>query len=216
MVIIGGGSLAANCASELAQRNHEVVIIEKSQDQIDLLSQEIDCGFILGDGAKPKFQEEASPKNTDALICLSDSDTDNILAAQVAANLEFDRIIVRIEDCELESVCHNLGIQNAIFTNKMITREIVDMSESQDGMLRTKVLNGDLHFIELLLDENHPKAISDIDCPSQTNLVAVNNGKETLVPSDVESLNEGDLLLFVCTHESLPKLRQCLGLGKEE
>jgi len=215
MVIIGGGSLAAHCAAALSKRDHEVVIIEKDQEQIDLLSQYIDCGFILGDGAKPKFLEEASPKNTDALICLSDSDTDNLLAAQVAKTMGFKRVIVRVEDDELESVCHNLEMEGVIFTNKQLTREIVNMSELHDGMLRSAYLDGELQFVELKLDDNSPKALADVDLPKHCQLVTVNNGKGCRLPAEVESLNTGDLLLFVTTYENLAELRQCLGLASD-
>lgn len=212
MVIIGGGSLASHCAAALTERDHEVVIIEKDQDKIDLLSQYIDCGFILGDGAKPKFLEEASPKNTDALICLSDSDTDNLLAAQVAKTMGFKRVIVRVEDDELEPVCHNLEMEGVIFTNKQLTREIVNMSELCDGMLRSAYLDGELQFVELTLDDNCPKALADVDLPKQCHLVTVNNGERCRIPAEVESLNAGDKMLFVSSHENLAELRKSLGL----
>ena len=215
MVIIGGGSLASHCAAALTERDHEVVIIEKDQDKIDMLSQYIDCGFILGDGAKPKFLEEACAKNTDALICLSDSDTDNLLAAQVAKSMGFKRVIVRVEDDELEPVCHNLQMEGVIFTNKQLTREIVNMSELQDGMLRSAYLDGELQFVELKLDDNCPKTLADIDLPKQCQLVTVNNGEACRISADVDSLNAGDRLLFVTIHENLAELRKCLGLDQD-
>lgn len=215
MVVIGGGSLASHCALELTKRDHEVVIIEKDQDRIDVLSEYIDCGFILGDGAKPKFLEEASAKNTDALICLSDSDTDNLLAAQVAKTMGFKRVIVRVEDDELEPVCHNLEMEGVIFTNKQLTREIVNMSELHEGMLRSAYLDGELQFTELTLDENCPKSLDDVKLPKQCQLVTVNSGDKCRIPADVESLNAGDKLLFVTSHEKLAQLRECLGLPSD-
>ncbi|MGK2230844.1 potassium channel family protein [Colwellia polaris] len=215
MVIIGGGSLASHCAAELTKRDHEVVIIEKDQDKIDVLSEYIDCGFILGDGAKPKFLEEACAKNTDALICLSDSDTDNLLAAQVAKTMGFKRVIVRVEDDELEPVCHNLEMDGVIFTNKQLTREIVNMSEMRDGMLRSAYLDGDLQFVELTLDENCPKSLADAELPKQCQLVTVNSGDKCSIPADVKSLNAGDKLLFVSSHKNLERLRESLGLTSD-
>ena len=216
IVIIGGGGLSAHCAAALAERNHEVVIIEKDQDKIDLLSEEIDCGFILGDGAKPKFLEEASPDNTDALICLSDSDTDNLLAAQVAATMGFKKVIVRVEDDELEPVCHNLKLERVIFTNKQLTRELINMSESLDGMQMSAHLDGKLQFIELTLDDSSPKTLEDLDLPNHCNLVTVTGEDGASLPGEVKSLKTGDRLLFVTTHEHLPELRKCLGLNTSE
>lgn len=215
MVIIGGGSLASHCAAALTKRDHEVVIIEKDQDKIDVLSQYIDCGFILGDGAKPKFLEEACAKNTDALICLSDSDTDNLLAAQVAKTMGFKRVIVRVEDDELEPVCHNLEMEGVIFTNKQLTREIVNMSELHDGMLRSAYLEGELQFVELTLDENCPKTLDEVELPQQCHLVTVNTGEKCYIPADVKSLNTCDKLLFVSRHEDLAELRKSLGLSSD-
>ena len=68
-------------ARTLVKRGHEIVIIERDKGHIDALSEELDCGYIHGDGSKPAILREADPAQTDFLFCLTDNDQSNILAS---------------------------------------------------------------------------------------------------------------------------------------
>jgi len=57
----------------LIERRHEVIIIEKDRDEIINLSDTWDCR-LNGDGSKFEILREVDPEQTDALICLTDSD----------------------------------------------------------------------------------------------------------------------------------------------
>ena len=52
-VFIGSGSLAVLTGRMLAQRGHEVVLVERDRSVIDALQEELDLGFIQGDGTRP-------------------------------------------------------------------------------------------------------------------------------------------------------------------
>ena len=101
-VFIGAGSLSIATMRMLIERNHEVVLVERDKARIDALIDELDCGFIHGDGSHPAVLREAMPEETDALFCLSGRDQDNIIASLVGRSQGFRKVITRIEDEELE------------------------------------------------------------------------------------------------------------------
>ncbi len=103
-VFIGAGSLAIATIRLLIERNQEVVLVERDKVRIDALVDDLDCGFIHGDGSHPALLREAMPKQTDALFCLSGRDQDNIIASLVGRSLGFRKVITRIEDEELEHI----------------------------------------------------------------------------------------------------------------
>jgi trk system potassium uptake protein TrkA len=58
VVFIGASSLAVLTAKLMRERGDEVVIIEHDKDHIDALTEELDCGFLHGDGSKPAILRE--------------------------------------------------------------------------------------------------------------------------------------------------------------
>ena len=74
------------------------------------LSQELDCGFICGDGSRPAILREADPQHTTVLYCLTGDDKSNMIASLVGRSLGFGRIVTKIDDPELEHICLELGL----------------------------------------------------------------------------------------------------------
>ncbi|WP_240761489.1 NAD-binding protein [Nitrosococcus wardiae] len=80
-VFIGASSLAVMTARLLFKRGHEVIFVERRKERIDALAEELDCGFLHGDGSKPAILRQADPADTHILYCLTGNDQANILAS---------------------------------------------------------------------------------------------------------------------------------------
>ncbi len=113
-VIISASALGAATARELLAADHECVLIDRNEETLNLLEEELDAGFILGDPTKPSVLKEADPAHTDILFCLSESDPLNIMVGLLARSLGFRRVINKIEDPELEKLCAELGLTETI------------------------------------------------------------------------------------------------------
>jgi trk system potassium uptake protein TrkA len=122
--MIGASGLAMATVSEMLEAGHEVVVVEKDEQVIEEMDEEFDCSFYRGDGAKPSVLKDLDPTNTDLLLCLSDNDTANVLAAVVAKSMNFGRIVLRLEDTDLLSICEHLGLENVIVPDRRVAREL--------------------------------------------------------------------------------------------
>lgn len=131
VVIIGASRLAMASARTFLGEGHEVVIIEKDQAVIDRLDEEYDCSFYCGDGARPGVLEDMDPDSTDLLLCLADEDTSNVLAAVVAKSMSFDRVVLRLEDDDLLSVCEQLGLDNVIVPDERVAQQLLDFAQGE-------------------------------------------------------------------------------------
>ena len=74
-VFIGASTLAVATAHLLADRGHEVIVIERDKAVIDGLAEHLDCGFLHADGSKPAVLAEVTvgddhSMNLDAMIKL--------------------------------------------------------------------------------------------------------------------------------------------------
>ena len=125
-VFIGAGSLAVVTAKLIRERGEEVVIIEQDKERIDSLAEQIDCGFLHGDGSKPAMLREADPEHTDVLFALTGNDQANILASLVGRSLGFKRVVTKIEDVELEHICKELGLEDVIVPSRTVGRFLAE------------------------------------------------------------------------------------------
>lgn len=130
VVFIGASQLSSNCAKLMLENDFEVVIVEKDKEKIEDWSEQLDCGFIHGDGTKPSVLKEVDAKNTHCIVFLSDSDTDNILGSVVATSMGFKKTILRIEDADLESVCEQLGLKHVIFPDRQIALNLLSIAKN--------------------------------------------------------------------------------------
>ena len=144
IVMIGASGMAVEVARLLVQDGHEVVVIEANQDRIDEVSEIVQCGFLHGDGSRPAILREASAEHTDVLICLSDADQDNIIAALVGRALEFQRVIVRISDADYQSICSEVGLDDVFLPDAEIARSLVTLIETKQNVGRTAMLGDGL------------------------------------------------------------------------
>jgi trk system potassium uptake protein TrkA len=125
-VFIGAGSLAVVTAKLIRERGEEVVIIEQDKERIDALADELDCGFLHGDGSKPAMLREANPEGTDVLFALTGNDQANILASLVGRSLGFKRVVTKIDDHEFEHICKELGLEDVIVPTRTVGRFLAE------------------------------------------------------------------------------------------
>ena len=133
-VFLGGGSLTLSTARVLLKRGHEIVLIERDKETIEAVSEELDCGFIHGDGSRPVILREADPPHTDVLYCLTNQDQTNIIASLVGRSLGFRRVVTKIDDPELEHICLELGLEDTIIPSRTIGIHLADLFEGRDRL----------------------------------------------------------------------------------
>lgn len=127
VAIVGAGGLSTATARLLIEEGCEVVLIEKDAERISSLEGTLDCGLIHGDATMPAILREVEPTRCDALLCLSGSDHDNLLASVVGRHLGFRRVVTRIEDPEFEPICVELGLGETIIPVQAIAASVADM-----------------------------------------------------------------------------------------
>jgi len=91
IIVAGGGRVGLRTARELADRGHDVVLIEKAAERSDHAAAERVAMVIEGDATSPAILEQADPKRADAIAALTDEAGTNLAiclaARQVAPNI---------------------------------------------------------------------------------------------------------------------------------
>ena len=113
--IMGGGGLAASVAITLSDQGYGIHILDLRIDSFNRLppgkTQSGEIIPIVGDGTLQQDLLKAAVEDADVFMALSDSDTRNALAAQVASNIfRVPTVICRVEDPIMQKVYAGLGI----------------------------------------------------------------------------------------------------------
>lgn len=208
IVFIGAGRLSVMTARNLLEHGNEVVIIERNKSKIDSLSDQLDCGFLHGDGTKPAVLREAGPEHTDVLFCLSGSDQDNIIASLVGRSMGFPHVVTKIEEPELEHICAELGLQHTIIPTRTISRYLSDMARGLDYLEMSTMIKGDARFFSFEARKDDELKIGELELPGKSSVVCFyRDGTFNLADGETK-LKEGDEVVVLTHSDNLPALTE--------
>lgn len=207
-VFIGASALTIMTAKILLKRAHEIIIVELNKEKLETLANEMDCGFLLGDGSKPAILKETNPGEADILFCLTNDDRSNILASLVGRSLGFKRIVTRIEDPELEHICIELGLEDTIIPARTIGRHLSDMVEGRDPFVLSTLIRDEARVFSFVLHEEDECPLSELDIPEKSRVICLYRDNKFLVPRDDEKLKSNDEILIITHRDKLPILNE--------
>ena len=208
IVFIGTGKISVSAARTLIEAGHEVVVIEKDKERIEQLSDELDCGFILGDGSSPDKLQEIGPEQTDFLFCLTSSDQNNIIAGLVGRSLGFDKTIIKIEDFSYEHICAELGLEDVIVPTRTISRYLTDMIESGDSSELSNVIRDQARFYTFIADEGDEKKIQEFDLPKNAGIICFYRDNEFHLANPESRVNKGDEIVVLASRDMIATLQK--------
>jgi len=212
VTIVGASTLGVQAARALTERGHEVVVIDQDEERIESLSDELDCGLMVGDGSRPAVLAEVGPKQSDVLFCVSNRDEANILGALVGRSLGFGRVVPKVEDPQLEPICTELGLDDVIVPDREVAMQLVDMVEGRNAPELSAVVRSGVRFFAFKVPEgvNNGEALA---LPDGVSLVARTRGNESVLAQLDTSLEEGDEVVVIAEEGRVDELRERFSLG---
>jgi len=116
VVIIGGGNVGIYVAESLEKTSGmRVRVIERNKERAEASAANLTRTVILnGDAMDADIQEEAGVSNAEMVICLTDSDSVNILSAVLAKKLGASHTISLINEVSMQAMQSELGIDMVI------------------------------------------------------------------------------------------------------
>jgi len=208
IAIVGASAAGVATARLLIEHKHDVVMIEKDKARIDELSEELDCGFLHGDGSRPRILKEAGPEDTDMLLCLSNDDQDNIISSLVGRSLGFGEVVTKISDAEFEHICAELKLDNTISATQVTARRLLDTVEGRGVVELSTVLRGDVRFFVIAVTAEEAGPASGLDLPAGTRVLYGYREGKLLWPEEDLELEEGDDLVLLTHSDRVRDLKE--------
>jgi trk system potassium uptake protein TrkA len=111
-VIVGCGRVGASLARWLSEEGDEVVVVDSSEAAFNRLGENFAGEMVLGSAVDEDILRRAGTDHAEAFVAVTDADTTNIMAAQLAQH-EFGvkRVICRIYDPPRADLYSELGLK---------------------------------------------------------------------------------------------------------
>lgn len=218
IIIVGCGEVGFHIAQRLAQEHKQVVIIDRRDEALKRLADYADVQAIQGSGSSPRILDQAGIADADIILAVTDSDETNIIAC-LFANILAPNVLklARIRNEEytlyrdaLSKEFLNIGmvINPEVEVVKTIDRlitvpgasEYIEFAEGRVIMVGIRVEQGPLVGRPL---PTLRAAMGDINVI----VGAIVRKERLIIPTGQDSIEQDDLVYFVCEKEDLHSVR---------
>jgi trk system potassium uptake protein TrkA len=214
VIVVGGGKVGYYLSRMLLARGHEVTVIEADPDIFALVSNQLDCPVIHGDGSSISMLDKAGANRCNVFVAVTNHDHDNLIACQAAKfHYGIPKTIARVKNPKNEAVLQRLGVDVTVSSTAIISQVIE--SELPATRIRTllSLKTGDLEILEYSLDSNSPvvgRQLKDITFPQNSSVVTILRKGEPIIPRGDTTLGDHDVVLALAHPSSEEDLRRLL------
>jgi trk system potassium uptake protein TrkA len=212
VIVVGGGLVGYYLSRALLRVGHEVTIIERSPDTYEIVSQQIDCPVVFGDGSATTILERAGASRANLLCAVTNHDQDNLIACQVAKyRFGIPKTIARVKNPKNERVMKRLGVDTTVSSTAIITNVI--QNELPTIPVRTLASLGSCGagIMEYHLTALSPvvgKQARQVALPPDCSLVGIVRGGQALTSLDSTVLEKGDAVVTLVRQEQEAAVRK--------
>ena len=214
VLMVGGGLVGFYLSRTLLQNGHEVTIIERDPDIYDLVSQQIDCPVVLGDGSAVAVLERAGASRANVMCAVTNHDQDNLIACQVAKyRFGVPKTIARVKNPKNEKVMRRLGVDTTVSSTAIITSVIEGELPTTPARTLASLASCGADILEYRLTPHAPvvgKKGREVVLPPQCTLVSVLRGGQALLSLDSTVLEGDDTVVALVEHTREPEVRKIL------
>jgi trk system potassium uptake protein TrkA len=122
-VIVGCGRVGSSLARWLGEEGEQVTVIDSNERAFNRLGDDFSGDMVFGSGVDEDVLRRAGAERAEAFVAVTDADTTNIMAAQLARHLfGIKTVVCRLYDPARESVYRELGLKTICPTTLSATK----------------------------------------------------------------------------------------------
>jgi trk system potassium uptake protein TrkA len=205
VVVIGMGEVGGYVAEKLAKERHEVLAVDLDKARLTQVSERLDVATLRGYGANPRTLTLAGVDKADLVVCATDCDEVNLIAALASKRLGAGRTVARLQSGEYEDVEPGeteeglqyglFGIDMVVNSHILVADEMFDIARSHGALDVHMFANNRIELAEVELPMDSAVLgvpLQRLVLPKQTRVGAVIRDGKLFVPGGTDILQSGD------------------------
>ena len=217
VVVAGAGKMGRHLTTDLAERGHEVTLIEQEMAAAGKARQELpdSVTIILGDACEPYVLEEAKLGQADVIIAATGDDEDNLVISLLSKQ-EFavPRVLARVNYPQNEWMfTEQWGVDTAVSPPHILTSLVEEAVSVGDIVRLLKLERGKVALVELTLREGSKvsgRPMYELRLPLDSAIVAIIREEHVVIPQPETVLAAGDEIMAIARPEAEDDLRSAL------
>jgi len=215
VLVVGGGLMGYYLARALLKSGHEVTIIERNPATYRLISQQIDCPVVLGEGSSAAVLEHAGAARADVLCSVTNHDDDNLISCQVAKyRFGVPKTIARAKNPKNEAVMRRLGVDTTVSATAAIFGTVLNLVPQSPVFTVGSLASCEAGIMEFRVPVGSKMAgrkVKSVSLPAGCKILAIVRAGEALAAVDSAVLRGGDALVAFVPSAQEAAVRKLLG-----
>lgn len=219
-MIVGGGTIAIYLARLLLEMKVRVVIIEKSLEKCEKLTQALPEAVIIhGDGTNKRLLMEENLENVESFVSLTNMDEENILLALFAKEHTKAKLVTKVKRMSFDSIISQLNLGSVIYPKHLTSDYILQYIRAAQNSIGSNVetlyqiLENKAEALEFVIREKSPVVgipLKDLKLKSNLLVGCINRKGTIMIPRGNDSMLVGDTVIVVTTQKGLGDIRDIL------
>jgi trk system potassium uptake protein TrkA len=213
VVVTGGGAVGRHLAVDLADRGHQVSLIEQNRAEVDRLTTWAPkVNVILGDACEPWVLESAELSKAEVVVAATGDDEDNLVTSLLAKQ-EFavPRVLARVNHPKNEWLfTEQWGVDAAVSPPHILTAMVEEAVTVGDLVRLIRLEGGRVSIVEMTLPEGAPsvgRPLYELRLPPDSAVVAILRDGHVVIPQPESVFSAGDEVVALCSLGSEGGLR---------
>lgn len=220
VMIIGGGGITVYLALELLNNNFDVKIIEANKEKCLELSELLPNATIIhGDGSDQRVLSEEGMESSDAVICLTGNDEENIIISLYANKKKVKKIVTKINKVSFGELMEQVEMASIVYPKEITASQIVSYiratNNSRGSQIKKiyKMVNDKVEILEFDVSENAKvlnKALKDLKLKPNVLIAGITRNGEYILPTGSTIIEKSDSVIVATTNTILNDLDNIL------
>ena len=192
IIVVGAGKVGYSLCERLVQDDHDVYLIDRSQERIHNLENTLDVSLVCGNGSDIQLLNEIDLSDVGMFISVTDSDEVNMLSCAVAKIAGVPSTVARVRDTNIvdhmdDHMKERLGVDLFINPEMVTAQELLHIIETPSALDVEEFGQGAVRLMEFKINSTFPlvnKPLKELTFPEGVLLVGILRLGEMIIPHD--------------------------------
>ena len=161
IIVVGAGKVGYSLCERLVQDDHDVYLIDRSQERIHNLENTLDVSLVCGNGSDIQLLNEIDLSDVGMFISVTDSDEVNMLSCAVAKIAGVPSTVARVRDTNIvdhmdDHMKERLGVDLFINPEMVTAQELLHIIETPSALDVEEFGQGAVRLMEFKINSTFP------------------------------------------------------------